>query len=404
MKIIFILLSIILVLFSFPNSVIASPIINEVYPKPLSGENEWIEIFNDSQEIIDLTGWILMDELSVPSIIFQFENEVIKADSFITIELATSKLNNDADSVKLINSQNQVISQFIYTNSQLGMSFSSYPNEESGFINNILLTNPTKNFTNPSISEIITDDAPEAQDDNQEIPPNSPVPTPDFVETVYQNMTITEIMACPYSEDQEWIILNNEENHNINLNGWYIKDNAENKIFLPNSDIANLSSIKIYLEKNILNNSGDSIFLFNPNNILSDQFTFENCNLGISQLRTNNQENNDQNSSSIQFENTLEQKLNNKNNESSNQIESQINDNGFNESINLLQKIHNLLKIVNSHKVSVWDNSDFKSDKIIIKHKILPKKIVLSVIIGGIIISCSGLFFINISKDSLEKD
>ena len=63
---------------TFPIQLYAGPIINEVYPSPNSEEKEWIEIFNPEENQLNLTDWILMDQLSSPSIIYQFENFLLK--------------------------------------------------------------------------------------------------------------------------------------------------------------------------------------------------------------------------------------------------------------------------------------------------------------------------------------
>lgn len=99
-------------------------IVNELYPDPGSGD-EWIELYNNSADSIDLHNWLLQDESGneylVPYgiIISPFGHVVLKA-SF--------SLNNTGDLVKLFNPNKKLVSESTkYQNGEKGWSWARGP-------------------------------------------------------------------------------------------------------------------------------------------------------------------------------------------------------------------------------------------------------------------------------------
>lgn len=99
-------------------------IINELYPDPNSGESEWIELYNNSSETVDLRDWILEDEgLKQYKISNSFS---IQPFGFLTISYIDSKitLNNDGDLIKLFDPNGKLVSSTPkYSGGQKGWSF-----------------------------------------------------------------------------------------------------------------------------------------------------------------------------------------------------------------------------------------------------------------------------------------
>ena len=78
--------------------------INEVEINPLEGKYgiEWIELYNDENSDIDISGWEIYDGLSRPKKIFVVPNEtIIGSKEYYVIELSSAKLNNDGDFVTI---------------------------------------------------------------------------------------------------------------------------------------------------------------------------------------------------------------------------------------------------------------------------------------------------------------
>jgi len=76
--------------------------INEVELNPSSG-NEWIELYNDENQDLNVSGWVLYDGLSSPKEIYIFpEGTIINQGDYYIAELNNARtLNNNGDFVTL---------------------------------------------------------------------------------------------------------------------------------------------------------------------------------------------------------------------------------------------------------------------------------------------------------------
>ena len=100
--------------------------INEFMANP-SGkdeEEEWIEIYNDSDSITDISGWQMDDTASGSSAFIFPKNTLIAPKSYLVFSRQTTKiaLNNDADSVKLLMPGGILFQEINYENPPQGKS------------------------------------------------------------------------------------------------------------------------------------------------------------------------------------------------------------------------------------------------------------------------------------------
>ncbi|NCO12033.1 MAG: hypothetical protein COZ34_01220 [Candidatus Pacebacteria bacterium CG_4_10_14_3_um_filter_34_15] len=384
MKIIFCVILFIFTTIFFTKPVFASPIINEIYPKPNAEEKEWVEIYNDSSEIIDLSGWILMDKLSAPSIIFQF-NQILddklemKPLTYLVIEIENNKLNNTADGVLLINSLGETIDQFEYSSSEQGKSFSLITENNQKLI---ALSVPSKGLPNPLPTNTEDNETEIVIEDTQEISQET------LME--YPSLKIHEIMSCPEENNQEWVKVKNPNNEAVNLDNWLLKDSANNQMLLSsNKEIPGISFITIYLKNSILNNSGDTITLLDPNKNIIDTLNFGQCSIGvpISSIDTSNESNSSQQKITSTTQLFPEDKLDVDKKQT-------ITDSTSAQKISNLKRINGLLSVSNADKSSTAKTDNYISKQVVVKDNSLPKIAIISVIIGGAMLASSGLFFI----------
>ncbi len=78
--------------------------ITEFESNPFGGssEKEWIELYNDENSDIDISGWEIYDGLSSPKKIFVVQNEtIIRSKEYYVIELSSAKLNNGGDFITI---------------------------------------------------------------------------------------------------------------------------------------------------------------------------------------------------------------------------------------------------------------------------------------------------------------
>lgn len=105
----------------------ANIIFNEILPSPEGpdSENEYIEIFNKNDFDVDLSDWKIRD--SVGSVnTFNFpKNTMIKAQNYLIIMRPETKiiLNNDADSLSLIQPDSAVADNVSYEKAKMGESY-----------------------------------------------------------------------------------------------------------------------------------------------------------------------------------------------------------------------------------------------------------------------------------------
>lgn len=235
-------------------------VINEVFPAP-SQSSEWIELYNTAAETIVLTNWQVFDQLSSPSMIYEFGDEEIAPQDYLVIQLLAAKLNNSADGVTLIDHQAEIIDQMSYSSSQSDLSWSKTPSGKFS------LTLPTSGETNlfPSPTPNLTPSP----------SPNS-TPSPNLDSTWHHLIQISDFMACPSTNEDEWVELFNDDHQVHALSGWKIRDasgqSRKIELVLPAKNQAQVS-----WSSSLLNNNGDTIFLENDQGKIIQSIEYRDC-------------------------------------------------------------------------------------------------------------------------------
>ena len=134
-------------------------VINEILPSPEGNdaEEEWIEIFNQNNFEVNLSGWQITDIMgSIKTYTFP-EGSKISPQGFLVLPRPEIKitLNNDSDGLKLIQPSGKVIDEVIYQKAPQGQS---YNKTESNWVWGSVLT--------PGSTNIIS--APQPQKENEE--------------------------------------------------------------------------------------------------------------------------------------------------------------------------------------------------------------------------------------------
>lgn len=121
-------------------------VINEVYAAPLTGEKEWVEFYNSTDQAVDLSGYTIDDiadggtkPYTIP------EGTRIEAGGFYTIEFG-SMFNNTGDDVRLFDQNGTLVDTFSYTSVQNGHAF--YRSVDGGAWSETMTSTPTKNASN----------------------------------------------------------------------------------------------------------------------------------------------------------------------------------------------------------------------------------------------------------------
>ncbi len=112
-------------------------IINEVLPNPEgSDDNEWIEIYNESDKDVNMEAWQIDDVLQKGSKPYTIKNEkIIKAKSYLVFYNEETKIifNNSGDEANLLWPDGTVVDNVKYGKSKEGYSYSLGSNEAWGW-------------------------------------------------------------------------------------------------------------------------------------------------------------------------------------------------------------------------------------------------------------------------------
>lgn len=88
--------------------------LSEIMAYPLSGEKEWVELYNDNDFPVTLTNWFIDDGENTGSLPKLFSLN-ITAKNYATIDLPTSMFNNDGDVARLLNPLKELKDSFEYS-------------------------------------------------------------------------------------------------------------------------------------------------------------------------------------------------------------------------------------------------------------------------------------------------
>lgn len=126
-------------------------VFNEIFPSPIGPDEkeEWIEIFNQNNFEVDLSGWQIADSKGKTKIYTFPKGTIVGPKGFLVLSRQTTKitLNNSGDSLKLLWPNGKIIDSLSYKKAQRGQS---YNRTKSKWIWSSILTPGSANIT-PSL-------------------------------------------------------------------------------------------------------------------------------------------------------------------------------------------------------------------------------------------------------------
>jgi hypothetical protein len=239
--------------------------LNEVFPYPENGD-EFVEITNIGNNCVDVSNWKVMDEAGHKKTFP--ESSMIYPGEYLYLE-GNLYLNNDSDTAYLLdangNSRDEALDQIFYEKTQKYFSF--------GLDGQSWQWSST---ATPGKENIVT--IPDsAEDDSAETETESST-TENF--SLTENIFLNEILPNPKSgSDGEYIEIANSGSEPVDLRGWKIKDASKSKGYqFKEYSILNPGEyLTMYqLDSKIsLNNSNETVYLYDPHNELASSATFE---------------------------------------------------------------------------------------------------------------------------------
>lgn len=248
--------------------------INELLPNP-SGEDaggEWIELYNGSDEEVNLAGYILDDitaSIAVSSNAYVFPDLVIQPKSYLAITIPSGKFtlnNTGGESVTLLNPQKQAVDTVAYTGTVAENQAYAY------FADGWLWTAPTKSSLNiKPVNPVQTNDT-----NTEDLVLNKPEPL---------NLQLSEIYPSPREGESEFLELYNA-GPSGSLLGYKVKIGTRVKglrdLELRKGDYLILQDEDLPAQ---LSNTGQTVELISPFGEVIDAVTYPKANIGESLSR-----------------------------------------------------------------------------------------------------------------------
>lgn len=211
---------------------------------------EWVELYNDSSESADISGYIIHDSTSSNK---QILSGLIPANSYFTFSFDKNFLNNTtADIIKLFDKNNNLIDSQSSKPLPVGLSFSKQNN------GTWCPTDTSPNQTNNLCKE------------NYSLQ-NSPTEIP------YISLKITNINA-----ENETIVISNPNNFSVNLFDWRVSDNSGSVRKLSCQTINPNSNCISTFSSGYLNNDTDKLILLDPLKREISIYSYQNLKQSIS--------------------------------------------------------------------------------------------------------------------------
>lgn len=263
--------------------------INELLPNP-SGEesaDEFIELYNDSNESVDLTGWILSDASTKEYTL----SGTIGGGQYKTIYRSNSGIalnNTGGDVAELYQPDGELLDSIEYEDS--AAEDTSYAIDTKGvWYWTTTLTPGRENV----ITEVESSEESEDSEDSQETIEDD---TDDNEETELDpsyeysdDIELSELLPDPEGSDatDEWIELVNTGNSAVNLFGWQIADASKTYVIEDSLELGagEYYYFSIVETKVSLNNSGETITLYDPANDVMDEVEYPAAETGESYAR-----------------------------------------------------------------------------------------------------------------------
>lgn len=237
-------------------------VVNEFVSDPADGEVEWIELYNNTAQIINLTDWSIEEGSGAKT---NLQGEI---DKFFIIEKPKGNLNNKGDIIILRDAFNNLIDQVVYGDWDDGNTTNNAPmvsdpnsiarkfdgqnsyNNKNDFAATIL---PTKGESNIILEE---SSFAEATEDRENY---------DYSDDII----ISEVFPNPFGSDTEgeFIEIFNKGEQDINLLGWRLGDESKKRYeFKESKIIKSKDYLVVYRSESkiALNNTSDSVKLFEP--------------------------------------------------------------------------------------------------------------------------------------------
>ncbi len=267
---------------------VATLLINEFVS---DATEEWIEILNAGAAAVSLAGWSVTDASGKATLL---ADELLGAGGYAIVMKPKGILNNDGDTISLIDPTGAVIDEIVYGTEEIPA-----PKKTESAARNAdgswgVATTPTPGAANATAAEStgtasLVETTSAAQTETATIPdetfseasqPSAMVETAsadgangNSAPTHFPSGTLLINEFASDAED-EWIEILNPYNNVIPLAGWSVTDASGKATFLPDQLLGMGQLFIVSNPKGVLNNDGDTIALLDPTGVVVDEIVY----------------------------------------------------------------------------------------------------------------------------------
>ncbi len=233
---------------------------NEIFPYPDTGEEEYVELKNSTEECVNISGWKIVDAGNHVFLIPQ--GTVIEAGELWYLSRDFQLNNTSQETISLLDTADVLKDEVVYDRAIRHSSW-SFDGERWEWTS-VLTPGNENQFNEEEEGDIVTGDG-----------------------TVYE-IRLNEIMAHPKKNEStdEYIELYNGEEKAIQLEGWRLKDASSKKFIFPVGSVIQPGEYLVVYRSTFsfaLNNTGrESVFLMDPQGHTVSEMDYEGAKSGIS--------------------------------------------------------------------------------------------------------------------------
>lgn len=259
--------------------------INEFIPNPVGDDSklEFIELFNNSSQSVDISSWIIDTGGSAR---FSIDaGTVLLPGGYLTFFSADKNisLTNSGDHIKLIRADSVVQDDITYISSKEGYS---YNQSDSGVYQES--STPTPNMLNifPASPMPIV---PTPTASPTALATLSPTPTAGSIK-YSDDVHISEFLPNPIGDDGdlEFVELHNGSSVAVNLSGWIIDTGPTSRFLIPPNTSIDAEGYLAFFSSSYdisLSNSSDHIQFIRPDGVVVDDISYSSSKEGYSYNR-----------------------------------------------------------------------------------------------------------------------
>ncbi|MFH1315484.1 MAG: lamin tail domain-containing protein, partial [Candidatus Uhrbacteria bacterium] len=240
--------------------------INEFVSDPVTGSNEWVEIYNPSETIIILAGYQIREASGKTT---ELPDQYLASGQYVVVEKISGNLNNSGDTIELLDADGNLLDKVSYGDGAEAPAVSDPKavalNENGEWVETTMATPGEENVISDQVQEVV---------EAVEVVETTETADETLVASETLTLQINEFVSDPVTGSKEWVEIYNPNNYVVVLDGWMIREESGKTTALTEGQIETGQFVLVESISGSLNNSGDTIELLDPDGNVIDSVTY----------------------------------------------------------------------------------------------------------------------------------